>query len=156
MPLALGFDFPFGSERFDTVYLSANGFLAFDDQDYEPCCDGEPIPLTDHLDGVIALAWSDLNPTLGGEVRTQTLSDPDRFIVTFDEVPWAYGSGRVTAQAILFADGAIELHTASLPAGIVTTQGVEDPSGETAWCDSDRVASANFALVDDAIRVSAP
>ena len=154
--LPIGFDLLWFGETVSTFQVSSNGFVTFGGGLEESgCCEGQPIPLGDHLDGVLALGWSDLNPAAGGAITAETRgTSPDRrLVITFDAVPIAYSTDTLTAQAIVYeTTHLVELHTTQLPAGSIWTQGAESPDGSVAWCLDDRVAS-DVSVADDAIRI---
>jgi hypothetical protein len=153
--IPIGFSLTFFGSAVDTLYVSSNGFVGWSPDLVHGCCEGQVIPAPDHVNGIVALGWTDLSPAAGGTIAWDSRGDaPDRrFILDFSDVPWPYDAGgTLSAQLIIReADHSLELHTTQLTAGAVTTQGVEAPDGSRAICEADRVASS-FGLTNDARR----
>jgi hypothetical protein len=155
-PLPIGFEFSFFGHPYTAFNVSANGFVGFDPQMPDGCCDGGVIPSDDGLDDLIALAWTDLYPPGGGSISYETrgAAPQRRLIVSFTGVPVFGETATVTSQLILRErEGAIEIHTAhqDAPAFHVVTQGVENLGGTVAAFVQGRVA-ASYRLQRDAVR----
>jgi hypothetical protein len=155
--LSIGFEFEFFGNTYTEFNISSNGFIGFDAGMPNGCCSGRLIPSDDGINDIIAVAWTDLNPSAGGQVAYETRGvAPDRrLIVSFDQVPWFGGVGIVTSQVILYeGSNNIEIHTdqqtAGHPPGRTYTQGVENVEGTVAAFLEGRV-QADFALDDDAV-----
>lgn len=88
--VAIGFPFSFYGTSHTTLVISSNGFLSFEADPEDGCCDGEPLPENDNVNHVIAGYWTDLDTTEGGELRYQTIGTaPNRlFVVEWDDVAY--------------------------------------------------------------------
>lgn len=104
----LPFPFPFHGLPRASVYVASNGSLTFGQ--------GDPTPEPRLPEGVvtgparIAPLVADFDPPsagAGGGVFVRAL--PDRLVVTWSGVPLAEGGGSNSVQAILFADGTLQL-----------------------------------------------
>ena len=73
---SLGFNFSYYGTVFSSVNISSNGFLSFTNSS-DGCCDSQPLPTSASWpENMIAGAWTDLDPTEGGQIRVQTLGTP--------------------------------------------------------------------------------
>jgi len=90
-------------QSYGTFYVGSNGYLTFTepDTDYSESW-------ADHFRTLrVSVLFRDLNPSWGGQVSWQQLSD--RVVVTWEAVP-EYGTGApCTMQAELYFDGRIQL-----------------------------------------------
>ncbi len=117
-PVIPGFVFRFYNGIYDRLYISTNGFILFDEPLESGCCQPEHIPLLpgdSKLNGIISFAWSDLNPSLGGEIRWEvTGSYPERvFVVEFNGIPHqgSLSAWPISVQAVLYEkDGTIKFN----------------------------------------------
>ncbi len=155
-PIPLGFEFSFFNEVVDTAFISSNGFLHFQSSFDSGCCNGGEIPLRDNVNGMVAFAWTDWNPSAGGEIFTRTLGEAPnrRFILDFIMVPeFGNNEGHVITQVqLLEGSNEVEIHTEQLlVVDHVVTQGVESDNGTTAFFLPGRVAE-QFSLTGDAVR----
>lgn len=86
------------------VYVGSNGFVTFSygNSDFSETID-------EHFASPprISVFWDDLDPSAGGQVSYRQF--PDRFVVTWENVPEHSGSNRVSAQLRLFFDGVIDI-----------------------------------------------
>ena len=132
--LPIGFSFDFFGVTYTDFYISSNGFITFLDEGRHGCCSGGFLPGSSAPSGLIAFAWVDLRPNLGGTIKYETMGvAPNRtLVVEFDEVPY---SGRTlqpfTGQIKLFeGSNRIEIHSGEVPdVGRDTTQGLENADG---------------------------
>lgn len=53
---------------------------------------------------IMAAMWDDFNPAVGGAVKAEFQSAPDRLIITWDGVPEWFANGSNTFQATLYID----------------------------------------------------
>jgi len=155
-PLPIGFEFVFFGNRYTQFKISSNGFIGFDQTMPNGCCDGGVIPSDDGLNNLISLAWTDLNPSGGGEIAFETRGTAPnrRLVVSYTGVPVFGEAATVTTQLILYErKNVIEIHTAhqDLSESHVYTQGVENAAGTAAAFIDGRVAS-NYGLTNDAVR----
>jgi hypothetical protein len=155
-PLPIGFEFTFFGNQYTQFFLSSNGFMGFDPDIPNGCCDGGVIPSDDGLNNLIALAWTDLFLPAGGEIAYETRGTAPnrRLIVSYTNVPLFGESATVTTQVILYEKkDVIEIHTAhqDLAVDHVYTQGIENADGTVAAFIPGRV-DANYSLTNDAVR----
>jgi hypothetical protein len=106
---------------------------------------------------MIAGWWDDLNPNVGGEIFYYRDAGAGRFIVSFIGVPnYSYpdGTGSLTFQAILYANGKITLQYQSMDPGTDAegltgaTIGIENPAG-----DDGLEVTYNAAYVHDGLAI---
>lgn len=71
--LSVGFDFSFFGNAYNTFQISSNGFITFDNSFYNGCCSGQSLPNTSTPNNLIALGWTDLNPSNGGSIKYMTI-----------------------------------------------------------------------------------
>ena len=159
--LPIGFSFSFYGTSYSTFWISSNGFVSFTKPitTNAGCCHGQPLPLFDRVNNMVAVAWTDLFPR-NGQMSFEVRGDAPRrrLIVNYDRVPVvSEGTRTITAQLILFeGTNVIELHTTSKPSMTfrAVTQGAENaPATEAAFVEG-RVANLRFSLANDAVRFS--
>ena len=112
--VALGFSFPFGGARWDSVYVSPNGLVSF----------GQPIggfgfggtrapeSLTEGVPQIRTIG-KDLDPTRGGAVRLDR--QPGRATIAWDGIPQFETLQPHTVRLDLFESGALEIHYDDVP-----------------------------------------
>jgi len=130
--LPVGFTFNFYGSDYTNFFISSNGFITFNDGQDSGCCTGGELPTSSDNNNLIALVWEDLNPTIGGTIRYETVGTaPDRILVMeYDDIPYYGTSNTVTAQLQLFeGTNRIEIHSSDVPADGPATQGVENENG---------------------------
>jgi len=130
--LSIGFDFSFYSVNYSSFFISSNGFITFSGANGSGCCTGGILPDPSDENNLIALAWEDLNPGVGGTIRYETIgAAPDRkLIVEFDDVPFYNTTDGVISQIHLFeGSNRIEIHSTSIPANGSVTMGIENQNG---------------------------
>ncbi len=103
--VTLPFSFAFYGEAHDTVNISANGYLTFDDNGTEYNNNG--ITESYNLSNFIAPFWDDLNPGHNGTVYHHYDPLGDRLIVQYQDVARYEVEGSLTFQTILNSDGSI-------------------------------------------------
>ncbi len=160
--VAIGFAFKFFGNTYDKINISTNGFVGFDAEMSNGCCQGEVIPLADfQQNNIIAGLWSDLSPDALGQIwyGVAGVAPNRRFVVHYRNVSfWPLGAtNRMDVQIKLFeGTNVIEIHSAVVPPdGHLHTQGVENAAGTDAYFVAGRV-NANFELVNDAVRFTPP
>jgi hypothetical protein len=163
----LGFPFTFYGNTFTSIEISSNGFVGFGTGTdvKHGCCGGEVIPTSTSTEtnltalaggtNLIALAWTDWNPTLGGTIRYETRGTaPNRqFIVQWTDIQEYRTAGLLTAQLVLSeASGDITMYTTSQSSTQhFVTQGIQNSTGTAAVFIPGRV-KAQYALANDAVR----
>lgn len=162
--LPVGFSFKFYGIDYTQFYISANGFLTFDPFTGAGCCAGQYLPNYNFVKNLIAFAWEDLNPGLGGSVTYYTTGTaPSRkLVVTFDNIQHYLGGDPVTVQVILYeTSNKIEIHTTSMPGNPASnwfahTEGIENADGTVALAVPGRNADATWTATNDAWKFSLP
>lgn len=157
--LPIGFNFRFFCNTYSQFYISSNGFITFTPPQNSGCCQGLPLPTTTQGE-MIALAWTDLDPSQGGTIRYSHLGTaPNRtLLVSFNCIFHKQGQGPVTAE-ILLEEGtnAIELSTfiKPVPTGTITyntTMGIQNASGTAAYIVPGRNGTSNWTASQEQIR----
>jgi hypothetical protein len=154
-PLPIGFSFSFFGRSYESLRVSTNGFVTFDDSTSAGCCSGQQLPNPTAPNNLIAVYWEDLTAR-PGQLTYETRGEaPAReFVVMWDEVAhFGGGGGPVTAQLVLQEQGGgIEIHCQSCTSnGDIHTQGIEGPGGLSGAAAPGRNA-ANFSLTNQATR----
>jgi hypothetical protein len=166
----IGFDFTFYGSSFSQLQISSNGLvkLGSDESLLDGCCWGGEIPVDDNYNNIIAVAWTDLNPSAPGDIafETQGTAPHRKFVVQWNNVPEVSGPfgqipGRVTTQLVL-SEGSndITIYTTSMEftgESHFVTQGIENADGSEAAFAMQPDGSAPrvqglFSLHNDAIR----
>lgn len=133
--ISMGMNFDFFCNSYSSVSISSNGWISFNA--YGPG-QSEPaevaIPNIGDPNNIIALAWDDLNPGLGGSISYGLNGTaPNRtFIINYNQVPhFGSSSQTITGQIILYeSTGVIELHCTNIQNdGGSLLQGIEGPNG---------------------------
>lgn len=154
--IPIGFSFPFFGTPFTTVTVAANGFLSFSADPGGGCCSGTALPSSGAPPNLVAGFWDDLNPTLGGTIRYQTLgAAPSReLVVEYENIQHFGGGNPVTMQIVLReADGAAEVVCVRCPTdGSAHTQGVQNATRTAGYALPGRSANTRFGLIGDAVR----
>jgi hypothetical protein len=142
----LPFNFPFYGGLKRVARISANGFITFSGDHGHRSYAGRGIPFPDLPNDLIAVYWTDLDPSQGGTIHTYTPSDQSYWVVEWDSIPlvgWqrAVATGipfanlTATFQAKLFPDGRFELkyqHAPRLPSAMTRSSpvvGMENVDG---------------------------
>lgn len=130
----IGFSFDFFCQARTTLRISSNGFLTFEPgATAHGCCGGGVMPTTGSPNEVIAFAWDDLNPSVGGAISSRTIGTaPNRiFIVDFIDIHrYASSTSDVTTQIQLYeGTNVIEIHTGHANGLAPATMGIESGSG---------------------------
>ncbi|MBL7932089.1 MAG: hypothetical protein JNL60_09305 [Bacteroidia bacterium] len=135
--LPIGFNFQFFCNTYSQFYISSNGFITFTPPPGSGCCQGLAMPTGSVQNEMIAVAWTDLDPSQGGTIRYSHLGTaPHRtLLVSYNCIFHKQGQGPVTAE-ILLEEGTntIEFSTfiKPIPGGTVsynTTMGIQGPNG---------------------------
>ena len=139
----IGFNFQYDAQTFSQVYVSSNGFISFKPvgnslRSSTPECMPNVSP-DSGVNGEIAPFWSDLNPSMGGQVLVRTDGVAPNRRTTFEwlNVPHYFNTGAVTFEVSLFeATGEIlmqyqdvEFGDPALDGGLAAVAGVEDLNG---------------------------
>lgn len=153
--LPLGFTFNFFGVDYTEFYISSNGFITFDSDADDGCCDGQDLPNTDSPNNLIAFAWTDLNPENGGTIKYVTLgTTPNRVcVIDISDLPYYNGGGTVNTQIKLFeTTNTIEIHSTDIPTTFdIKTMGVENEDGTLAYAVDGR-NSTNWGATNDFVK----
>lgn len=165
----IGFDFTFYGNSFSELEISSNGLVKLGSATplLDGCCFGRNIPFNDKYNNIIAVAWTDLNPTAPGDIafETQGTAPNRKFVVQWNNVfevsgPFPEVPGYVTAQLVL-SEGSndITIYTTHMDftgASHFVTQGIENTDGSEAAYgilpDGTPRVQAHFTLSNDGIR----
>ena len=118
----LGFNFNFEGNTYDRVNVYFNGFLLFGPvpDPKKGYSDALALPSTLNPKNIIALAWSDWDPSVApGSIRFETRGTAPhrRFIIQYNNVPEYNSASRV---------GAISLATGNLMSQVILSEGSND------------------------------
>ena len=165
----IGFDFTFYGNSFSQLAIASNGLvkLGSDNSLLDGCCFGRNIPAADKYNNIIAVAWTDLNPSAPGDIafETQGTAPNRKFVVQWTNVfevsgPFPEVPGYVTAQLVL-SEGSndITIYTTHMDftgESHFVTQGIENADGSEAAYgilpDGTPRVQAQFTLSNDGIR----
>ena len=131
-PIEIGFPFPFYELDLNQLYISSNGFITFDSNSDDGCCNGQPIPKADFVNHLIAWMWSDLHPK-NGTVHFQNINN-ESIIIQFTNYGEYGGSGTVDAQVHLKNNGEIIFYYKDFSGNINNENvsiGIESQTGES-------------------------
>ncbi len=134
--LPIGFSFRYFCNNYTNFYVSSNGFITFS-ASQAPTGTNTAIPNNAAPNNMIALAWDDLNPSVGsGTVQYTTLGTAPnrRLVVSFNNIRYyaLFGtSNAVTAQLVLYeTTNVIEMHITRIDNNNSNmTQGIENAAG---------------------------
>lgn len=160
----IGFSFTYWGNTYTNIEIGSNGFVGFGksgpDFVSNGCCEGGVIPSTVNETGtpnIIALAWTDWNPTLGGTISYETRGTaPNRkFVLQYTGIREYQTVGTLTAQLVLDeGSGDITMYTMSQSSTRhLVTQGIQNHDGTDAVFWPGRVHT-QYTLSNDAIRFS--
>lgn len=124
--VSIGFQFPFYGSLFDSINVSANGFLSFSDYTAFPT-ESSPFPTSSNPNGLIALLWDDLSCT-NGTVKVAQFEN--LFIVSYENV--RHQTSNLLAgsfQVWLYPNGEIYFSYLRAPAEMSYGIGIEDNLG---------------------------
>ncbi len=144
-PYALGFDFNFYGNTFDSIRVCTNGWLSFTSTSSSYTHVG--MPNSEDPNNLLAPFWDDMNTNSGGTIYYQSVGS--EFIVQFEAVVHYGGSSPETFQVIIAADGSITYQYHTVSDGSGCSVGIEDATGT----DGLQVAfNSNYLHSDLAIR----
>jgi hypothetical protein len=152
--LPIGFTFNFYCTNYTSFYISSNGFITFSyNNGADGCCQGDFLPNFNIPDNLIALAWTDLDPTSSGVISYTTIgTSPNRILlVTFSNVDHFSNWSTITAQIQLYeSSNIIEIHTTSMSTdGSDHTMGIENSGGGIATPVPGRNADGSWSAFND-------
>jgi agmatine/peptidylarginine deiminase len=121
--IPIGFTFPFYDATYTELYFSSNGTISFDGAFSSR---NEVLLPHSSAPALIAVWWDDLDPRQGGDIYYYFDSANDRFIVSYDGVPFYSGTsgmGSLSFQAVLYPNGAISLNYGTMEPGTLSLEG---------------------------------
>lgn len=129
-PVDLGFDFSFYRNSFSSINICSNGWASFTDS---TSIDSYyfPIPYAAEPNDLLAAFWTDLDPSLGGDVYFYT-NNADTAIISWVDVYDGWEQGIFTFQIQLIAPNTINYEYESMgPGGRISsaTIGIENGDG---------------------------
>jgi hypothetical protein len=152
-PIPLGFTFDFYGNSYSQAFVSSNGFLTFSNNANAGCCAGGLLPSAGLPNNLIAFAWNNLNPSLGGTIAYTTIGlSPNRvFILEFNNIQHHGGGNPVHVQLKLFeTSNLIEIHSLqNVSNGSPMTMGLENASGTEASTPIGRNANPQFSVINE-------
>ncbi|MCH8902389.1 MAG: T9SS type A sorting domain-containing protein [Bacteroidetes bacterium] len=150
----IGFKFAFFGAEYDTFYICSNGFITFT-ANSNVGVGAQTIPDFALPNNLIAFAWEDLDPGLGGSIDYRVIGDqPNRKqVINFKNIPHYLGGNNVTVQVILYeGTNIIEIHTTAMPSGGAKhTMGIENALGDSAFYIPGR-NNAIWSAANEAVR----
>lgn len=160
--IPIGFTFKFFCDTFSNVYISSNGFVTFSQNQSDGCCQGLSLPAASPAPkNVVALCWTDLDPSFGGTIRHELFGiAPNRIFMVNYNCVFHHNNGNggdpVTGFILLYeTSNIIELHLGVKAAPTVslnTTMGIQDASGTIGFAVPGRNGTANWSSSYQAYR----
>ena len=152
--IPLGFNFEYFDETYSEIFISSNGFIGFGAG--STSYDVQHIPNTSNPDNIIALAWSDLDPTAGGTIsyELQGVAPERKFIVSYKNVFHYLSDATISGQIILYENGNIIdiVNTLIESDGGVVTQGIENLNGTVAYVGDEDYNKDVFTITTESWR----
>jgi len=157
--LPLGLSFPFYDSVYTSIYLGSNGLITFD-TGYGMAAN-DALPTSTFRTAMIALWHDDLDVPEAGQVYYYHDAANGRFIVSFNHIRnylYPTGTGDLSFQALLYADGRIVLQYGTMDPGTDTdglsgaTIGIQNSTYDDGFTI---VANAAYMHDNLAIQISA-
>ncbi len=120
--LGIGFGFPYYDSVYTELYVGSNGLISFDGPISSRANSALP---NSTFTGMIAMYWDDLDPRKGGNIYYYSDPANNRFIVSFVNIPFysgTTGTGSLSFQIILSADGKISFQYGTMDPGSLTLE----------------------------------
>jgi len=103
----LPFSFSLYGETYDKISICSNGWVSFSLYDNDiPNIESFP---SSYWDDTIMVMGTDMDPSDGGGVYTKVLTSPNRFLITWQNVPHYNSAQGNSFQLVLYEDGTIDL-----------------------------------------------
>ena len=134
IPAAIGFEFPFAGETWDTLYVDDDGLVSFGGG-FSPLAEMRTTELP-----LIAPLFTPLHPERGGGVYVHR--DSAAMTVTWNKVPHTLAQDPVTVQLRLDSTGTIGFRYGQIPGTIVSAERGILPAGKAAAPEPIQAASA--------------
>ncbi|MEW6070113.1 MAG: PKD domain-containing protein, partial [Candidatus Thermoplasmatota archaeon] len=106
--LTLPFTFNFYGENYTAIYICSNGWISF-----SYAASNSPPNITLPIVGwpnTIFVLGTDWNPDAGGGVYVKSLTNPNRYVITWYQVPHYSLKGNNTFQIVLYENGMIRFN----------------------------------------------
>lgn len=135
--ILLPFEMIFFDTNITSLTVTSNGVVFIGEQSSDGCCFPLSIPNQDHLNGLIALGWSDLIPNPSQKVKWDIVGDPPlrSLWVQYDNIPILDSEANgFVSSSLKYEEGSssIEIHIAGIRSDEAMTIGVEDQLGQIA------------------------
>ena len=125
-------DEPFGGSQ--SITISSNGLVFLGAESFDDCCFGQELPFAVDSE-MVAVAWGDLNPEIGGSIRWSIQDHPSgrALEVVYDDIPLCCGDEpNVSAWTRIWEqDRSVEIHIGQLSSAYPITLGVQYEEGES-------------------------
>jgi hypothetical protein len=163
--LDIGFNFNFYGINYTKFYIASNLWISFTQPFFAGCCQGQTLADPNSPNNLIAVAWEDYNPGLGGTVRYWTSGQAPfrKLVVEFKEIQHYYSGNPVTVQAILYeTTNIIEIHSTTMNGDpspnywAPHTMGIENSTGTEGLAVPGRNGDATWTATNDAWRFAPP
>lgn len=152
--IPIGFNFEYFDDTYSEIFISSNGFIGFGAG--STSYDVQHLPSMSNPDNIIALAWSDLDPTAGGSIsyEMQGIAPERKFIVNYKNVFHYSSDATISGQIILYENGNIIdiVNTALESDGGVVTQGIENVNGTVAYVGDEAYNENVFSITTESWR----
>lgn len=147
-PFAVGFNFPFYGQSFNSFRLSANGWLSFTST--STAYANTFLPSGTAPENLIAAWWDDLSPQRTGTVVRRWTNNVDSSIVMFANVQSYANNGLYTFECILLSSGKIvfqynNMGTNRLNSATIGLQNSDKTKGTTVIRDANYIHN-NLAI----------
>ena len=155
--LPIGFDFDFYGISYSNFYIASNGFISFNGSgmNYPQSSSVTAIPSTGVPNNMIAVIWDDLDPSVSGTIRYETIGTaPNRkLVVEYFNIPLYGTPSRYVTTQLQLHEGThrIEIHTTEAEnqsSNANRTQGLENSDGTEAIITPGR-NNTNWTLTND-------
>ena len=120
------FSFPYYGSTYTAVHVSSNGTLTLGTPNTAYGNTKLPMPSSPSL--LIAPLWDDLNPGAAGDVYVKEFSN--RLVIQYQQVAPISGTGTLTFEVVLYANGEIDFRYHTLSASVTScTVGIQNVDG---------------------------
>jgi hypothetical protein len=120
------FSFPYYGSTYTAIHVSSNGCLTLETPNTAYGNTKLPMPSSPSL--LIAPFWDDLNPGAVGDVYVKEFSN--RLVVQYQQVTPYSGTGTLTFEVVLYANGEIDFRYHTLTASVTAcTVGIQNVDG---------------------------
>jgi hypothetical protein len=114
-PFDIGFNFPFYENLYSQLYIGSNGYISFG-AGYNSN-QNVALPNANTPNNFLPVFWDDVNPAVGGVVRYFRDIANQRFILSYDDVPFYSLGGSLDFQIAIYITGKIEYNYGTLNPG---------------------------------------